>query len=65
MQKSIDICWPPGPQQQTRRSGVRRPNDGMEGQTDGRTLGSCVDLNNTSLADYEKCSYIDKAVSKM
>jgi len=32
-----------GPQQQTRRRGVRRPNDGTDGQTDGRTLDSCTD----------------------
>jgi len=37
VQQSIDISCPPGPQQQTRRSGVRRPNDGTDGQTDGRT----------------------------
>ena len=36
--KSIDISWPPGTQQQTRRSGVRRPNDGTDGQTDARQL---------------------------
>jgi len=30
---AIDISWPPGPQQQTNRSGVRRPNDGKDGQT--------------------------------
>jgi len=32
VQQSIGIFWPPGPQQQTRSSGERRPN----GQTDGR-----------------------------
>ena len=37
VQQSIDISCPPGPQQQTRRSGVRRPNDGTEGRTHGRT----------------------------
>jgi len=30
---SIDISRPPGPQQQTRRSGVRRQNDGANRQT--------------------------------
>jgi len=38
VQQSIDISWPPGPQQQTRSSGVRRP-DGTDRQTDGRTDG--------------------------
>jgi len=33
VQQTIDIPWLPGPQQQTRISGVRRP----AGQTDGRT----------------------------
>jgi len=33
---SIDISRPPGPQQQTRRSGVRRPNDETSRQTDRR-----------------------------
>jgi len=37
VQQSIDISCPPSPQQQTRRSGVRRPNDGTDGQTDGQT----------------------------
>ena len=35
-QQSIDIFWPPGPQQQTRNSGVRRA-DGTHRQTGGRT----------------------------
>jgi len=35
VQQSIDISWPPGPQQQTRRSGVRRPNDEADRETDG------------------------------
>ena len=30
MQQSIDISCPPGPQQQTRRSGVQRPDDEMD-----------------------------------
>jgi len=30
------ISWPPGPQHQTRRSGVRRLNDGTDEQTDAR-----------------------------
>ena len=34
---SIDISRPPGPQQQTRRSGVRRTNDETSRQTDRRT----------------------------
>jgi len=37
---SIDISCPPGPQQQTRRCGVRRPNDGTDGQT---ALDSFID----------------------
>jgi len=32
MQQSIDIFWPPGPQQQTGGSNVRRP-DGTDTQT--------------------------------
>jgi len=36
VQQSIDISWPPGPQQQTRSGGVRRP-DGTDGQTYRRT----------------------------
>jgi len=43
VQQSIDISCSPGLQQQTRRSDVRRPNDGTDrqtgGQTDGRTDG--------------------------
>jgi len=35
VQQSTHISRTPGPQQQTRRSGVRRP-DGTDGQTDGR-----------------------------
>ena len=31
------ISCPSGPQQQTRRSGVRRPQDGTDRQTDGQT----------------------------
>jgi len=42
VQQSIDISWQPGPQQQTRGSGVRQP-DGTDGQTDGRTPDSCID----------------------
>jgi len=38
-----DISWPPGPRQQTRPSGVRRPNDGTYGQTDRRMLDSLID----------------------
>jgi len=37
VQQSIDIFCLPGPQQQTCRSGVQRPNVGTDGQTDGRT----------------------------
>jgi len=37
VQQSIDVSWPPGPQQQTRSSGVRLPNGGTDRQTDGRT----------------------------
>ena len=33
----------PGPQQQTRRSGVRRPNAGTDRQTDGLTPDRCID----------------------
>jgi len=36
VQQSIDISWPPGPQQQTRRGSVRPPNDGTDRQTDAR-----------------------------
>ena len=45
VQQSIDISWPPGPQQQTRSSRVRRPDwtDGQrDGRTDGRTPDSCI-----------------------
>jgi len=38
VQQSIDISWPPGPQQQTRSSRLRRP-DWTDGQRDGRTDG--------------------------
>jgi len=37
VQRSTDTL---GLQQQTRRSGVRRMNDGTDGQTDGRELNS-------------------------
>jgi len=37
LQQSINICCSPGPQQQTHRNGVRQPNNGTDGQTDGRT----------------------------
>ena len=37
LQQSIDISWPPGPQQQTCSSGIR------DRQTDGRTPVSCID----------------------
>jgi len=48
---SIDVSRPPGPQQQTRSSGVWRPNDGTDGQwdrqtdrlTDGPTLDHYID----------------------
>jgi len=33
-QATIDVLRTPGPQQQTRRSGVWRPNDGTVTQTD-------------------------------
>ena len=33
-QQSVDICWPPGPQQQTCHSSIQRPNDGTGRQTD-------------------------------
>jgi len=36
VQQSIDFSCPPGAQQQTRSSGVRRTNDGTDRQTDGR-----------------------------
>jgi len=37
VQQSIDISWPPGPQQQTRHSGVQQLTDGMaDRQTDAR-----------------------------
>ena len=42
VQQSIDTSWPPGPQQQTRSSGVRWL-DGTGGQMDGRTPDSCID----------------------
>jgi len=35
--QSIDVYWSPGPQQQTRRSGMQRSVDGTDRQTDGRT----------------------------
>jgi len=39
VQQSIDIAWPPGPQQQTRSSGVQWAMMGLtDGQTDGQTL---------------------------
>jgi len=31
MQQSIDISCPLGPQQQTHHTGVRQPNDGIDG----------------------------------
>jgi len=37
VQQSIDISCLPGPQQQTCRSGVQRPNDGKDGRTDIQT----------------------------
>jgi len=44
VQQSIDrpISWPPGPQQQTRSSGVRRP-DGRDERTGGQTDGRLTD----------------------
>jgi len=46
VQQSIDNFWPPGIQQQTRSSGMRRPG-GTDGPTDrqtvGRTPDSCID----------------------
>ena len=36
VQQSTDISCPPGPQQQTHSSGVRRPNDGTDRWTDAR-----------------------------
>ena len=41
-QQSIDISCSPGPQQQTCRGSVRRP-DGTDRWTDGRTTDSCID----------------------
>jgi len=38
VQQSIDISWPPGPQQQTSSSGMRRPDE-TDGQTHRRTDG--------------------------
>jgi len=38
VQQSIDISWPPGPQQQTRRRGVQRP-DKTDRQTDREADG--------------------------
>jgi len=43
MQQSIDTAWPPGPQQQTRHGGVRRPNNATDGQTDRQTDGRTPD----------------------
>jgi len=37
VQQSIDICWPVGPQQQTRSNSVLQP-DGTDRQTDARPL---------------------------
>jgi len=42
VQQSIDISYPPGPQQQTRSNKVRRP-DGTDRQTDGRRPNSHTD----------------------
>ena len=42
VQQLLDISCPPGPRQQTRSIGLRRPN-GTDGRTDGRTRGSFVD----------------------
>ena len=39
LQQSIDISFPPGPQQQTRRSDMQRSIGGTERQTDGQTDG--------------------------
>ena len=45
--RSTSSALRPGPQQQTRRSGVRRTNDSTDsqtnGRTDGRTPDSCID----------------------
>ena len=42
MQQSVDISWPLGTQQQTRRSGVWLPNDGTDERT-RRTLDSFIE----------------------
>jgi len=47
LQQSIDISWPPGPQQQTCSSGVWRANGTykqVDRQTDGQTLYRFIDL---------------------
>ena len=44
VQQSVHISCPPCPQQQTRRSGMRRL-DGTDGQTDGPTPVSCIGLD--------------------
>ena len=43
MQQTVDISCPPGAQQLTCSSGVRRVNDGTDRQTDGRTVDRSVD----------------------
>ena len=53
VQQSIDIAWRPGPQQQTRCSGVQWP-DGTDRQTDGQTLESCVDPSSHTMRTVSK-----------
>ena len=43
VQQSIDIFRPPGPQQQTDSSGVRRPDGADRQRTDRRKPDSCID----------------------
>jgi len=43
VQQLINISWPPGPQQQTRRSGVWLPNVATDRQTDGRAPYRYID----------------------
>jgi len=64
MQQSIDISFHSGPQQQTRRSGVRRPID----ETDGRTLDryinhcSCEQCQLTTVHIFENHIYLHSQI---
>jgi len=53
---SIDISCPSGPQQQTRRSDVRRPNDGTDRLTHGQTL----DISQTMLRSWWRGTVVER-----